>query len=121
MQAAESVFRQYVGPQGQPPGQTNIHVRLTIEVLVKLLGDKIFETLTEHTMETELFSDHRVLLMKKVASTYLLIRLIIRPKSQPEGHKGKISDHYILKLFCSRGNNYINKLFKLKKLIQLNL
>ena len=99
---SESIFRQHVGPQGQPPGQTNILVRLTIEILSKLVGGDVFKTLVDHSTETEIVNDHRVLLMKKVASTYLLIRLhhqgkIITRRSQGENCRSVLSKTVLFK------------------------
>ena len=72
---SESVFRRNTGQDQRPPNQINVQHKLVNSILLDLVGEDIFSCLVDHSMDTEILKNHRVLLIKKIAYQYLTVRL----------------------------------------------
>jgi hypothetical protein len=73
--AAESIFRRNMGVGCRPPSQDDVKNHLVVNILSEVIGEHVFSCLIDHTLETEIFNDHRIMLMKKVAMQYVTVRL----------------------------------------------
>ena len=79
--ASEKCFRANMGPTDQPNLCGNLKSSLITEVLAQLIGKDIFTMLTDHSLESDVLDDHRIILMKKVVQTFMTIRLYHHGKS----------------------------------------